>query len=92
MALIMLVISPICELFPVAKLNSMNKGDREKHLKTLSDSLSTEEKGPATQKRAHLLTYATVVCSQAAYADFLVQKGLINILTKQLKDAQHIDL
>ena len=75
----------------VTKLAGMSKKDCEKHLSTLADLLSTEEKGPPTQKRGHLLTYATVISANTAYAEFLTRRNLIYSLTKQLKDANHID-
>ncbi|XP_067934855.1 serine/threonine-protein kinase ULK4-like [Watersipora subatra] len=75
----------------VAKLSGMNKKDCEKHLTTLADLLSMEEKGPPTQKRGHLLTYATIVSANTAFAEYLVRRNLIFSLTKQLKDANHID-
>ena len=75
----------------MAKLSGMSKKDCEKHLATLADLLSTEEKGPPTQKRGHLLTYATIISANSVYADFLTRRNLINALTKQLKDANHID-
>ncbi|KAF6031687.1 ULK4 [Bugula neritina] len=75
----------------VTKLTGMSKKDCEKHLTHLSDLLTAEEKGPPTQKRAHLLTYATTICSNPNFAEFLARRNLIVILTKQLKDASHID-
>lgn len=75
----------------VTKLTGMSKKDSEKHLTTLSDLLCSDEKGPPSQKRSHLLTYATIISGHAQFADFLAKKSLISILTKQLKDASHID-
>jgi len=76
----------------VTKLGTMTKKDRDKHLTSTCDLLASVEKGPPTQKRVHLLTYATTLCSSSPYADFMVERNLINLLVKQLKDAQHIDL
>lgn len=70
----------------------MSTADRDKHLTTLCDMLAAEERGPPTQKRAHLLTYATVLSGQPSIADFMVNRDLVNRLAKQLKDAHHIDL
>lgn len=78
-------------IYLVTKLTGMSKKDCEKHLTHLSDLLTAEEKGPPTQKRAHLLTYATTICSNPNFAEFLARRNLIVILTKQLKDASHID-
>ena len=69
----------------------MSKKDSDKHLTTLSDLLCAEEKGPPSQKRSHLLTYATIISGHPPFADFLAQRNLISMLTKQLKDASHID-
>lgn len=75
----------------VTKLSGTSKKDSDKHLTSLSDLLCAEEKGPPSQKRSHLLTYATTVCGHSPFADFLAKKNLITVLIKQLKDANHID-
>lgn len=78
--------------YTVEKIAAMQPKDFGKHLTAISDLLLAPEKGPPTQKRAHLMCYATSVSDEPRAANFLVKRGVLPVLLKQLKDAQHVDM
>ena len=74
------------------KLQEFSNTDVHKQCQAITDTLSLQEKGPPSQKRIHVINYMGTIARVPNVANHLVQCSCINVLAKQARDAQTIEL
>ena len=74
------------------KLLKLPVKDQDKHIRALCDALSAPEKGPASQKRIHLLNYAGTIAGNSSIATRMTKEGVLAALAKQVKDTAQFEL
>ncbi|KAK3093040.1 hypothetical protein FSP39_010415 [Pinctada imbricata] len=78
--------------FSIDKVMSMPEKELVRHAKSIIDCLSVAEKGPPSQKRIHLLHYMTGLATASKVSDVLLKQGVVTVLTKVVKETQHLDV
>ena len=71
---------------------SLPAKDQEKHIIGVIECIATPEKGPPTQRRVHLLHYTATIATQAHLANLLVRDGLLNMLARQFKENNAMEM
>jgi hypothetical protein len=79
--------------FPGDKLVKMSVRELEKHLDAVCEALGTTEKGPVSQKRLHLLHYiGSIASASSRVSNRLVHAGVLSVLCRLVKEAQHVEM
>lgn len=61
-------------------------------MKTVLDTVSVSEKGPPSQKRIQLYHYMSGLCGNHAVSTYLIKNGALTVLSKQLKEVNHVEV